>query len=429
MNNMENETENINLKNDEVQDILSRPPHILIRCGILIIALAILTVLSVGLFYHYPDTIEGKVVITGSIPPVSIISPIDGRIEEILVSDNQSVIEKQALALLDNSASFTDVQIINKLLNNVIIADTQIYIPPQIYSRSYALGEIQESYSRFVDAIVAYKNFENLNLASQDQQIQEIEIRGKEKALIVMNTQINLSEDQLNIQSQEYNRNKELYQKGVISRSELELSEQDYLAVQQSLRQMQSQQLLKQTELLSLKTNIKKLKIGNEQEHSTRCNLLQNTYNELRSSIKVWDKKYILRASISGKITFNQIFIKNQNVKKGQETFLLAPSENRKWIGRMQISQQGSGKVLIGQKVNIKIDSYPYLEYGRIEGTVSKVSTLPDGENYTIEIKLPSPLLTTTGNNLPNKGIYRGKGSIVVSTSALLFRLCQELAF
>ncbi|WP_409012461.1 HlyD family efflux transporter periplasmic adaptor subunit [Dyadobacter sp. 50-39] len=43
----------------------------------------------------------------------------------------------------------------------------------------------------------------------------------------------------------------------------------------------------------------------------------------------------------------------------------------------MKLSQGSLGKVKEGQKVLVKLDGYPYQEFGSIEGILSKISTTP----------------------------------------------------
>ncbi len=45
---------------------------------------------------------------------------------------------------------------------------------------------------------------------------------------------------------------------------------------------------------------------------------------------------------------------------------------------------EGAGKVEPGQKVNIRLDNYPYMEYGMLEGVISHISEIPD-EEFTMQ--------------------------------------------
>ena len=55
---MENKLKNINLRSEEIQDILGTPPSWLTRFGSLFILLALLTIVIVSAIVEYPDVIK-----------------------------------------------------------------------------------------------------------------------------------------------------------------------------------------------------------------------------------------------------------------------------------------------------------------------------------------------------------------------------------
>lgn len=60
----------------------------------------------------------------------------------------------------------------------------------------------------------------------------------------------------------------------------------------------------------------------------------------------------------------------------------------------------GSGKVKAGQRVNIQLDGYPYLEYGFLTGTVLSVSAMPDNDFYTATINIGNDGMTSYGKHI-----------------------------
>lgn len=57
---------------------------------------------------------------------------------------------------------------------------------------------------------------------------------------------------------------------------------------------------------------------------------------------------------------------------------LVMVSENGSVSGRMSVPSPGFGKVQVGQTVNVKLDSYPYMEYGVLKGEITSFLTVPD---------------------------------------------------
>ena len=58
-------------------------------------------------------------------------------------------------------------------------------------------------------------------------------------------------------------------------------------------------------------------------------------------------------------ISFLNIWSINQTVNQGDLVFTIIPDDNSSYIARLKTPAQNSGKMKIGQKVNIKLDNYP----------------------------------------------------------------------
>lgn len=79
------------LRSEEVQDILTKVPHWMIRWGTVLIFAIIVMLFFVSWFVKYPDVVKTEIVITTNIPPEKIVSKSSGRIEAILVKDKTPV--------------------------------------------------------------------------------------------------------------------------------------------------------------------------------------------------------------------------------------------------------------------------------------------------------------------------------------------------
>jgi len=86
--------------------------------------------------------------------------------------------------------------------------------------------------------------------------------------------------------------------------------------------------------------------------------------------------RYILSASQAGKFTYVSIVQENQVFTAGQEVFYVNPG-SEEFFDEMAIPQNNMGKVNEGQKVLVKLKSYPYEEYGMLTGTISYINEVP----------------------------------------------------
>ena len=85
------EIKDINLRSEEVQEILTRVPHWLIRWGNIVVLSIVLLMLGVSWMIKYPDMISTQISITTQVPPQKILAKTSGRIEAILVKDKENV--------------------------------------------------------------------------------------------------------------------------------------------------------------------------------------------------------------------------------------------------------------------------------------------------------------------------------------------------
>ena len=91
----------------------------------------------------------------------------------------------------------------------------------------------------------------------------------------------------------------------------------------------------------------------------------------------------------------------------------------------------------LGSRVVVKLDNYPYTEFGSIEGTVSSISLLAEPqkteqsviETYLLIVDLPKGLTTNYGETLDFRYEIGGTADIVVNERRLIERLFDNLKY
>ena len=73
-------SENLNLRSEEVQEILTNPPVWIVRWGITLIFVFTFILLSLSFIIKYPDFVSAKVLITTEQPTEKIIARNSGPI-------------------------------------------------------------------------------------------------------------------------------------------------------------------------------------------------------------------------------------------------------------------------------------------------------------------------------------------------------------
>lgn len=422
--------ENIELRSDEVKDILTHPPHSLVRYGTTVICLILLFFFVGSFFFRYPDIIQGDVIITTENPPAWIVAKATGRIKELYITDKNAVTQGELIAVIDNPAVTDDVKKVKQLLiEGTLISDSSVILQPELISGVYELGELQSTFSAFSIAAINYQNFESLNLTQQDKLALRTQLSGRQDYASNLQKQFNLKEQELSVSKSLYDRDRELYHKGVISKSEFETTEQNYLSIQQILRQLEGAIVSEKIENSKLKSSASKLTIEYLQDRNTKYQVLITAYRELIAEIENWEQKYLLISPQAGTITFNTVWSKNQVVNVGDKVFVIVPKDPGYLIGKLDAPLSGSGKIKEGQLVNIKVAGYPYLEYGVLQGYVRNISLVSTANYYTVEVAFPNKLISTTGAHFKFTGELKGMAEVITGNQSLAFRILAPLKY
>mgnify|MGYP000497019868 CR=1 FL=1 len=95
----------VDIRSDEVQDIMSHIPNMLIRYGMSGIFIVLVVVLFLSWLIRYPEIITGKITITTSVEPTKLVSKSSGSILQLAVVDGQNVPAGSVLAEIESPVS------------------------------------------------------------------------------------------------------------------------------------------------------------------------------------------------------------------------------------------------------------------------------------------------------------------------------------
>src|SRR5690606_17758989 len=155
-------------------------------------------------------------------------------------------------------------------------------------------------------------------------------------------------------------------------------------------------------------------------------NVIQS-FNQLKTSLKDWELRYLLKSDMDGKVSFQKPWAANQTVSQGDWIFTIIPTNGTNYVARLQTPAQNSGKIKVGQKVNIKLDNYPDTEFGMLTGTVKNMSLIPDSEGfYRVDVDLPSTLVTSFDKTIQFKQEMGGTAEIITEDLRLIERFFYQ---
>ncbi|ELM3643288.1 HlyD family secretion protein [Flavobacterium psychrophilum] len=418
------ENTEIELRSEEVQEILTRVPHWMIRWGSVVVLLILLSLFFVSWLVKYPDVITTQIVITTNVPPEKLVAKVPGKIEAILVTDKATILKNTTLAVIENSANFKDVFLLKSIVDTINIDKNKF---PFDKLKSAQLGEIESFFAVFKKESIA----DDLNAKLQPYQVEETAqsyeaIQLKER-LSILESQKSINQNELVLQKSDLDRYETLYKKGIIATQELEKHKLTYLQIEKNYKSLLSTISQLKSSLNELNKNSKTTQINESKENiNLERNVIQAFYG-LKKAIKDWELNYVLRSSIDGKVSFLQLWAENQTVNAGDNVFAVIPTNESGYIGKVKATAQNSGKIKIGQTVNIRLANYPDREFGIIKGNIKAISLTPDADgNLLINVSLPKGLETSYKKQIVFQQEMPGTADIVTEDLRLIERLLYQ---
>lgn len=332
------------------------------------------------------------------------------------------------IAVLENPAVTEDVLRLKRQLASFNPADSSACAGQ--FPEKLSLGSIQNAYASFLKSLTDYRNFLSLNLYEQKVEATRRELQEYRNYIAHLNRQAELDKEQVRIASTVHNREKKLFDEGLTAQSEYEEAKQTFLNKQQNREQLMTSLSSARIQEAQLQQSIIETQMEQSRESNNLNIALQTAYNELLVSINDWELTCLFISPASGILSYNHIWQKNQNVGSGDKVFSIVAKDPGNIIGKIKLPAGGSGKVMAGQRVNISVTGYPYMEFGFLTGKVTIVSLLADEESaYTVTVSLPQDLCTSYGKQLEFKGELTGTAEVMTDERSVTERLLSPLRY
>lgn len=422
---MEELQDDLKIYSEEVRDVLSAPPKNILKWGNTILLLFVMVLLLLSWFIKYPDIIRAEVTITTQFPPVKLTAKNSGRISKIFIKNQNAVIANTPIAIIENAANYKSVFLLKSIVDT-LKNKNDFYFPIEKYSFS-ELGTVENAFTNFKNNYINYRQYVVYKPHQIEKKSQSFESNQQQNRLSILQQQISIGKKEQLLKLKELERFKILFDKGIISAQEWETKEFDYL------QQEKNQQNLK-SQMSQLKSSLNNL---NENKENTSVNelkdnviFLQNTiqsYNQLKKEIADWDMNFVLRSSITGRVSYFQIWSENQIVSVGDEIFSIIPTTSKNYIAKLRVPALNSGKIKNNQKVIIRLTNYPDREFGVLKGKLSSISLIPTRDGILLlDAELIDGLKTSYNKQILFKQEMKGTADIITEDLRLIERFLYQ---
>lgn len=418
----------VEIRSEEVQEIMGYIPRWIIRRGITLFFIIIILFLVGSWFFKYPDVIQSTIVVTTETPPAAIVARTNGNIQQLFVKDNQKVNDGEIIAIIENASNYFHLLELKEKLDTLkSLSPHYDTAGSMLFNKNYSLGELQPGYSSFLSSYREYRHFIRLDYHNKKIESTNRQITRHKSLYEGMRRQTAITEQEFRLSQDKYERADVLFKDGIISKNEFENAKSTFLQKEYALEGARSNMANQKIQLAQLEQTIVDLKLEYKEQKKRLELALNQAYENLIGKIAQWEQGYLLKTPISGVVTFTKYWSINQNVKIGDTVFTIVPDNAGKMVGKVVLPIRGSGKVKVGQNVNIKFFNYPHVDYGMVRGVIKSKSLVASDNHYALEVELPEGLKTSYGEALPFNQEMQGTAEIITEDIRLLERIFKPI--
>lgn len=339
-----------------------------------------------------------------------------------------------------------------------------------IRDQSYSLGLMQNTYASLEQQINEFQHFlsrENhlLKIEAIDREVEEIrdlsEVLEKEKKLTA--EEVTLSEKDLQ-------RDRELFDHGVISERDMERSQAGHIGIRKNYLLKDNNIAQNRIRIASLEQQKVDIRAARNEQILLYRSRISEIIRNLESQYREWARLYYIRAPDRGEIQLLSDLVAGQTVRSGQPIGHIIPMEkslslaftaktsplagvpedqlrtpeiaassvkggwktNNPKYAKVFVPSSGMGRIQTGHRAIIRLEAYPYKEYGTLETTVEEVlpiaETRDDGSRlYEIHLPLDTIFRTDYGHIIKYRPDMPVQVDIITEDRSLFERVFEQL--
>lgn len=364
----------------------------LARYGTIITCILLVGIALLAWFIKYPETITAKGTLTGINTPKAIVPHVNGRIIKLFKQNNDSVARGDLIGCMETIADWQEVLQLSESANQLceqLKQGNEQNLAAFMHKNYANLGELQGGYQSFRQAYISYQTLALSGYAQKKKTFllkDNVFINQTQRNIY---TQSDLQQRDLSINQSNLEKNKKLLEKNIISQEEYDRLTSENIGKQINIPQTQSSIISTESQ----KNGINKEILEIDNQTATQKALFQEATFNFKNAIDDWKNKYLIIASIPGRLSFTEFIQENQQLEAGKIIAFINP-DNSSYYLKTTIPQQNFGKIEKGQRVILKFPAYQWQEYGAVFGTVDYVSPNANDSGYIATIVLPEGLTT-----------------------------------
>ena len=179
-------------------------------------------------------------------------------------------------------------------------------------------------------------------------------------------------------------------------------------------------------DLARVDQSLTELTVRDRQRRQDLLVALQEAVKTLSGGLASWDRSYVLRAPITGKVSLSRFWAYSQFVHAGDEVLAIVPTKAGPPLGESLCQSAARVRSTLGSLCFIRLENYPSEQCGFLKGRIAVISPVPLGAHYAVEVALLDGLVTTFGQRLPYQQEMQGQAEIVIEDLRVIDRIVYQ---
>jgi HlyD family secretion protein len=308
-------------------------------------------------------------------------------------------------------------QVIDNAQNNIEVNEIS-----RLYTSYKNLGEVQQPYQVFMQAFNTYKQYLSSGFYNKKKKMLVQDVSYLQRLHANLEEQKKMQQEDVSLAGKTFDANKTLSDEKVIADFEYRNEKSKYISKAMAIPQINSSLITNE----STKHEKEKEMAQLENDIAQQKGIYLQALNTLKAQLDDWKSKFLLIAPVAGKVSFAEFLQENSQIKVGQTVCFVNP-ENTEYYARVFIPQTNFGKIKTGEQVLLKLNAYPYREFGIIKAKLDFVSSIPTDSGFVAKVILPNGLETNYKKQLHYTEGLSAQAEIITEDLQLSDRLFNEL--
>lgn len=365
-------------------------------------------------------TANGEVVPATQVQPMRSLA--GGQLREINATEGQAVKKGDVLVQLDPTQSTAEVQRLQKLMeqNRDSLARLEAERSGKVQAGSVLQNELLAS------RLHEYRDRRAAAEADASRQLSTI------RSAQVQKTRLQAD---LAFAGQKSQAMGSLASQGAVPRF-------DYIDTQNKVEGLQKEiaiqdQAIEQARqaFQAAKNNASRLESERQSEILTQIDKQQQELTDLEgklSQAREQQKQSTIRAGVTGTVYNVKVAKTGAAVHGGDELLSIVPA-GEELLVEAKVPNQDIGFIRTGMRVKVKLATFPYQEYGMVEGTVSKISPNAVNEKdaglvFPVQVRLKQHSVSVKGQEVPLTPGMAATAEIVTRQKTVLSFLLDPIS-